>query len=101
MDIPVQSDIHIGVAQYLAETLDLEASFHAPGGEGVSQGVIISRGQAAGGHIFFEPVLQRAGLHGAIRATREDIGSRFGLESACYIHQRYWQGNVPDGTLAL
>lgn len=62
MDIPVQGDIDIGVAQNLRQAFQLKAKRHAEGGEGVPQRMKRNVGQSCFPHELFEAVLIGAGI---------------------------------------
>lgn len=72
MDITLQGDGRIGMAQDLGQRLDFKSHLDRPGGEGVPEGVGMDPLQPTGPGVFLNTVLQRPRLHVGFRAG-EDV----------------------------
>ena len=71
MDVTVERDCSIGVAQYLRKTLDLKTDFHASGSEGVSDRVKVNALKPALFRVFGEPLLNLTRFHELFCASQK------------------------------
>ena len=76
MDIAVHGHAHGGMAQQLAEALDIKAQLHTAGGEGMAQGVVRRPGDAAAAQAPLEMVLHDPGLQIRFLRTRKKNSAR-------------------------